>query len=294
MNAENSIIEEGTIEDIEETIEETTAESALVAAEEITSETIVETAEKSSEENNAIAEDSNLITDSQEIEGVLEAIIFAAPKAISLLRIKNLLRAFSYDISQLNEILNNMVDKQDARGFQLIKVGGGYQYRTHPKHSDVMQKMLEDRPAKLSPSALEVLSIVSYKQPITRTEIDSVRGVDSGHLMKGLLEKNLVRTVGHAESPGRPMLYGTAPYFLEVFGLNSLDDLPALDEMNRELVNNDETSGENDSMMLANDPGLMIDGSSLAANPDRGAFDEPNEEAFEQPDFGETERALEN
>jgi segregation and condensation protein B len=242
-------------------------------------------------ETNAEAVATNKITDRTQIEQVLEAIIFAAPKAISLVRLRNLLNSFDYETDNLVGILQDMIERSSQRGFQLVKVAGGYQFRTHPEHAAVLQKLLEDKPARLSGSALEVLAIIAYKQPLSRSEIDSVRGVDSGHLLKGLLEKNLVRTVGHSENAGRALLYGTTPYFLEVFSLGSLDDLPAIEEFQRELKPH---SGDgNDTLVLAPEPGLMPDSSDLAANPDRGTFDEISDEPVEAADFGLEERARE-
>lgn len=237
--------------------------------------------------------DVQLVTDRGQIKQALEAIIFAAPKAISTLRLKNLLAAHGYDTTDLKEILSEMISETEARGVQLVSVAGGFQYRTHPEHAPILQKLLEDKPARLSASALEVLAIVAYKQPVTRAEIDQVRGVDSGHLMAGLLEKNLVRTEGHAETPGRPLLYGTAPYFLEVFGLSSLDDLPQLDEVGRELqekvaeLTGSETFGESDL------GAFMPDSSGLSADPDRGAFDQETKIDEPAADFGLEERARE-
>ncbi len=232
------------------------------------------------------------ITDLSEIEEVLQAIIFAAPKAMSTLRLRNLLTHFNYDSSSMGDILQMMIEQSANKGFQLVKVAGGYQYRSHPKHADVLQKLLEDKPTRLSNSALEVLTIVAYKQPLTRSEVDVIRGTDSGHLMKGLLEKNLVRTSGHAETPGRPLLYETTPYFLEVFTMSSLDDLPQMEEFNRELQEDSNTEGsENGFDILAADPAFFDKASPLAANPDRGEFDRQNEEVVEAPDFGSAETA---
>lgn len=197
------------------------------------------------------------------------------------------------------EILDEMIRRKCSSWVQLIKVAGGYQYRSHPEHSEVLQKLLK-QPARLSSSALEVLAIVAYKQPVSRSDIDSIRGVDSGHLMKGLLEKNLVRTLGHAETPGRPLLYGTTSYFLEIFSLGSLDDLAQMDEIKRELSSGENADGNASSSLeaaLASDSFSelvgMPDSSGLAANPSRGAFDQPHEEETHHADFGVQERARE-
>lgn len=251
----------------------------LVAAEESTAET-VETP----------AKDPNKISDRTEIKQALEAAVFAAPKAISLVKLRNLLNHFNYDTSELSDILSEMIVESEAKGFQLIKVGGSYQYRTNARQADVLQKLLEDKPTRLSQSALEVLAIVAYKQPLTRTEVDTIRGTDSGHLMKGLLEKDLVRTAGHAETPGRPLLYETTPYFLEVFTMGSLDELPQMEEFNRELQDGSDdllAAEGSDMAVLSADPGFFDRDSPLAANPDRGDFDAPTEEAVEVADFGQ-------
>ncbi len=268
MNQEETVVE---------FTEDVVPESEAVSADEMQVEETAE-ASKDDEENDVV--DANLITDRSEILKALEATIFASPKPISLIRLKNLLNAFKFDSSQLSEALEELVKTYENRGIQLVKVAGGYQFRTHPGQSDILQKLLEDKPARLGRSALEVLAIVSYKQPVTRAEIDAVRGVDSGHLLKGLIDKNLIRSMGHAETPGRPVLYGTAPYFMEIFGLNSLDDLPAIDEFDRDMKETSETGDAADPLVLASEF------SPLAAEPDRGSFDAPAEDDVTHADFG--------
>lgn len=229
--------------------------------------------------------------DLQNIEQAIEALIFACPKPISTQRIRNYLESAQIPTEDLQEILNNLVESYKERGIQIVRVGKSYQFRTNATQAPIVQKLVEDKPARLSKSALEVLSIVSYKQPITRAEIDSIRGIDSGHLMKGLLEKNLVRTDGHAETAGRPLLFVTTPYFLEVFGLDSLDSLPNLEEFQREL--NSGAEGD-DTTILGADPDFFDRDSPLAANPDRGDFDNVAEEEVHSPDFGLLEHEDDN
>lgn len=219
---------------------------------------------------------ANLVTAVDEIESAIESIIFASPQAISVAKIKNLLKAGGYEGANTQDIIKSLQQSYENKGIQLVKISGGYQFRTHPKNASILSRMLEDKPTKLSKSALEVLAIIAYKQPITRAEIDTIRGIDSGHLMRGLMEKNLVRTSGHAETPGRPFLYGTTPYFLEVFSLGSLDDLPSLEDTGREL---------GDSDTLQTDADFYDRSSPLAAEPDRGSFDDPAEDENVLPDF---------
>jgi segregation and condensation protein B len=276
----------------------------------VTEEILIETEETleisvSESDSELEIENPNLITDLSEITRALEALVFASPKAISLKRIKGILGTFNYDTRPVVEILDQLIEDSKERGFQLVKVAGAYQYRSNPTQSDILQKLLEDKPVRLGASALEVLAIIAYKQPVSRSEIDAVRGVDSGHLTRGLLDKNLIRTVGHAETPGRPLLYGTTPYFLEVFTLNSLDDMPSLEDYDRELAakktadaeNNEDEENENiegvDTAALEEASLFFDHASPLAANPDRGNFDEPSEENEEKADFGLRERAAE-
>src|SRR5207237_149502 len=115
-------------------------------------------------------------------------------------------------------------------GIQLHPVAGGYQYRSNPENAAWVQRLLQQKPVKLSRAQLETLAIVAYRQPITRPEIDQIRGVDSGGTLKTLLDRSLVRILGKKEEPGRPMLYGSSREFLEFFNLRDLKDLPTLRE----------------------------------------------------------------
>lgn len=261
---------------------------------EVHEEVILEAAAENTEEvkNEAAPENqapTDLVTDINEIESALLALVFASPVALSSKKLKNILSNGGYDVSQFDLIIESLTQTYENCGIQFVKASGGYQMRTNPKHAEIVQKLVEERPQRLSKSALEVLAIVAYKQPLTRADIDHVRGTDSGHLLKSLLEKNLVRTEGHKESPGRPLLYGTTPYFLEIFSLSSLDDLPAIEEFERELVSPD-TEG---AALLDADPGFFDKPSGLDAEADRGDYDGRAEDVVEAPDFGEQERARE-
>jgi hypothetical protein len=110
-------------------------------------------------------------------------------------------------------------------------VAGGYQIRTRAEFSGYLQQLRRERPLRLSQASLETLAIIAYKQPVTRAEIEDVRGVDSGAVVKTLLDRRLVRITGHREVPGRPLLYGTSKRFLEIFGLESIRQLPSLREL---------------------------------------------------------------
>lgn len=118
----------------------------------------------------------------------------------------------------------------DAHGIELVTVARGYQLRTKYDVSLYLKDEKVKTPSRFSPSALETLAIVAYQQPITRQKIEEVRGVDSGGVLKTLLDKGIVRVVGRSDEPGRPLIYGTSTRFLEIFGLKSLGDLPRLED----------------------------------------------------------------
>jgi segregation and condensation protein B len=109
-------------------------------------------------------------------------------------------------------------------------VGGGYRLRTDPENAPWVRTLTQRRPVRLSRAALETVAIVAYRQPVTRADVDEIRGVESSVVLRSLLEKELLRIAGRKEEPGRPMLYATTRRFLEVFGLSSLSDLPSIQE----------------------------------------------------------------
>jgi segregation and condensation protein B len=170
-----------------------------------------------------------------EKRNIAEALILASPDPLSAARLAKLIpRCTPAKARTLVEELNADYVAQE-RAFEICEVAGGYQVRTHPKFASYLQNLQKTRALRLSNAALETLSIVAYKQPITRAEVEHVRGVDAGPVMRSLLERKLVKLDGHREVPGRPMLYATTKRFLEVFSLADLGDLPTLREL-EELV----------------------------------------------------------
>jgi len=160
---------------------------------------------------------------------VIEAFIFAAETPLSLDRLTILTEQPRGQVKQTVESLLN--DYQPAgRGFYLAEVAGGYQFRTVEEMGPWLKQLAKDRATRLSRAALETLAIIAYRQPATRAEIEFLRGVDSGGVMKTLLDKNLLRILGKKDVPGRPLMYGTSRHFLELFGLRDLKDLPTLKE----------------------------------------------------------------
>jgi segregation and condensation protein B len=165
---------------------------------------------------------------SPHLTGILESLLFVADKPIALQQLGDLVG--ENDLSLVREAVASLEAHYYERGIQLHQVAGGYQFRTNPKNANWVTQLLQQKPVRLSRALLETLAIVSYRQPITRPEIDEIRGVDSGGTLKTLMDRSLVRILGKKEEPGRPMLYGTTKDFLEFFNLKDLKDLPTLRE----------------------------------------------------------------
>ncbi|MEN8182833.1 MAG: SMC-Scp complex subunit ScpB [Myxococcota bacterium] len=166
---------------------------------------------------------------------IVEALVVGAPDPLPAARIAAIVPGLdASDVRRCVDELNAVYEEQ-ARAFEIWEVAGGFQLRTRPVYAGYLQQLAKDRPLRLSRAALETLAVIAYKQPATRAEVEHVRGVDVGAVLRGLVERHLVRVAGHREVPGRPILYGTTRRFLEIFGLASLKDLPTLREL-QELV----------------------------------------------------------
>lgn len=169
--------------------------------------------------------------------GAIETIIFMSDKPVSIQKIKALIDE-DMPLKVIHEALQRLQAEYEEKhhGLRLLEVAEGYQYRTKATYSKYVQDIFKINSLVLSPTALEVLAILAYKQPVSKVEVDKIRGVDSGHIVRALMDKRLVRVVGRSDELGRPVLYGTTPEFLEVFNLADLSALPPeheLDEMSR-------------------------------------------------------------
>ncbi len=162
----------------------------------------------------------------------IEALLFAADGPLSVDQIRDALEEAveRRAVRTACQALRLEYDRLE-RSFELVEVAGGFQFRTRPEYGPLVARLKRTSPLKMSRAALETLSIVAYKQPVLRAEVERIRGVDSGGVLKVLLERGLIRIVGRENLPGRPLTYGTTRRFLEVFELKSLDDLPSLEEL---------------------------------------------------------------
>jgi len=165
------------------------------------------------------------------VESVVEAVLFASDEPLTEARLANIIETSS---KQVRQHIKNLNEKYRANNnaFRIEKIAGGCQMLTLSPYNHWLKKLLRARSDnKLSPAALETLAIIAYKQPVIRADIEAIRGVAVGEVIRSLCYKGLVKIVGRAEVLGRPMLYGTTKKFLEVFGLNTLKDLPKVQEL---------------------------------------------------------------
>ncbi len=165
----------------------------------------------------------------KDLEAPLLAVLFAAGRPVSL---EELCKGLGLPEDTLLRALHALEERlaSGALGVALERVAGGWRLVVHPAHLDQVRAVLKPRVPQLSKAALEVLAIVAYHQPITRAEIEAMRGKSAEGVLEGLVERDLVRVVGEKPAVGRPKLYGTTERFLEVFGLESLEDLPPIEE----------------------------------------------------------------
>ncbi len=163
----------------------------------------------------------------ESLKNILESLIFVSEEPVTP---KKLARAARSTLAEVQPLLDELVADYQHRGVHLYYVAGGYQFRSARETADFVKTLVAPKPVRLTRAQLETLAIVAYRQPITRPEIDDVRGVDSGSSLKVLTDRGLVKILGRKDEPGRPLVYGTTPEFLEFFGLGSLKDLPTLRE----------------------------------------------------------------
>lgn len=180
---------------------------------------------------NGNGDDRTAVLEERELKALLEALLFVSHEPVSIDRLMAALGHTSpAEVRPAMQHLGEDLDRE-GRGLQLVEVAGGFQLVTRPDYAPWIKRLDRARSVpKLSRSALESLAIIAYKQPIVRTDIEQIRGVETSSVLRTLLERKLVRMVGRKDSPGRPILYGTTKTFLQHFGLRDLSELPPLRE----------------------------------------------------------------
>jgi len=167
----------------------------------------------------------------ENLDHILESLLFVAEEPLTVEKLRNILE--TVDTKEIRSALLSLAEQYDARGggFKLTEVAGGWQLRSRPEYNQWIKRMLQPPPQRLSRAALETLAIVAYNQPIIRADIEHIRGVDCGGVLRQLLERKLIRGLGRKEIPGRPLIYATTKLFLELFELKDLKDLPSPKEI---------------------------------------------------------------
>lgn len=218
------------------------------------------------------------------LKEILEALFFASDEPLTLRQVNEILgdldendrprRISEESILKAIEELNKELEETN-RAFRIVKVAGGYQFATLPRFAHWLGRMVRERSKrKLSQAALESLAVIAYKQPVTKPEIEAIRGVNADYVLHSLLERNLVTIVGRAATPGRPLLYGTTREFLKHFGLNDLSELPKPREIDDLLA---EAEFEVEKRLLAEREAKQADDldepvRSVTAGPDQGSI----------------------
>jgi segregation and condensation protein B len=167
----------------------------------------------------------------EDIKNIIESLLLVTEEPLTIDRVKSIL--IEPGRKEVQNALTELAAEYEARkgGFLLREVAGGYQIRTRPEYREWIKRLIQPKPLRLSKAALETLAIIAYKQPIIRNDIEHIRGVNCGGILRMLLERKLIRILGRKEIPGRPIIYATTKQFLELFDLKDLKDLPTPKEI---------------------------------------------------------------
>ena len=212
----------------------------------------------------------------QQMKQIVEALLFVADSPLSLAQLAKVLE--TEDRAQLKEALSELQNdyNETQRAFELVEVAGGYRLRTRTELAFWLRKLRRQQVTRLSAAALETLAVIAYKQPVLKVEVERLRGVDVGGVLRLLMEKDLAKVVGRKDLPGRPLIYGTTKRFLETFDLKDLNDLPSLKEMEAILGENGQAEDQ-------------AEGSAQGELELIGSYEEPwREELDQENEFCET------
>jgi segregation and condensation protein B len=232
-----------------------------------------------------------------DLKNIIESLLFVAEDPLSIDRLANVLDMD--DKKAIREALHTLMAEYEGRqgAFALHEVAGGYQFRSRPEYVPWIKRLIQPKPSRLSKASLETLAIIAYKQPVIRSDIEHLRGVDSGGVLRMLLERKLIRVLGRKEIPGRPLIYATTKQFLEVFDLKNLRDLPTpkeIEALGKSLA--EKTADEEDEGTVEEEAGELLkadtdeaQGQEAAEAPEAGA-DEVQEEEAAEPSEADTEQ----
>lgn len=198
---------------------------------------------------------------STELQSAVEALLFCTHKPMTLGKLREVINPSIPEDDYRTAVSNIMSSYfDDSKGIELVEVANGYQFRTKTDNKDILRRFYQIAPMKLTNAMLEVIAITAYNQPVTKEMIEKIRGVDSSHLVRALLDKKMIRIVGKSEDLGKPMLYGTTKEFLELFGLRDLNALPSLRDIEDMLPAN-EVGQVSEELLLAKEMEGIVDAS---------------------------------
>ncbi len=214
----------------------------------------------------------------ENLKYIIESLLFVAEEPLTINNMKKVLS--DVENKDIREALAELSKEYETRkgGFYLNEVAGGYQLRTRPDYREWITKLIQPSPLRLSKPALETLAIIAYRQPIIRAEIEHIRGVDSGGIVRMLMERKLIKVLGRKDVPGRPLIYTTTKHFLEVFNLKDLKDLPTpkeIEELGQEMANGAPESWD--------EIPEGEDADTITAEGEAVTEEQPQEETGEQP-----------
>ena len=194
----------------------------------------------------------------EDLKHIIESLLFVSEEPLAIDHIKRILGFEGKN--EIRTALQELSDEYEARkgGFLLREVAGGYQIRSRPEYNKWIKRLLSPHPVRLSKAALETLAVIAYKQPIMRSDIEHIRGVDCGGIIRMLLKRKLIRVLGRKEIPGRPLIYATTKQFLEVFDLKDLKDLPSPKEI--EALGKASAESEEETILNGPENPVEIDG----------------------------------
>ncbi len=245
--------------------------------------------------DSAEIEELEFVEDEQ-LESIVESVLFATDKPVTLNALKIIFKGTNVKTDKIRRTIEKLsvAYASGNRGVYIEEVQGGYQLRTKLDNMNFLRRTLKVKPFKLSGPALEVLAIVAYKQPLIKHEIDEIRGVESGHLLRALMEKGIVAFAGKSDLPGKPMQYITTKKFLEIFGLRNLKELPTLsqiDELLPEGINEDDESKNSKLSSISDTMSQQIgDGAYSDGEEDLMKITEQLDEITTSSDFFEQEK----
>ncbi len=217
----------------------------------------------------------------ENLGNIIESLLFVSEEPLTVEKLKHIFE--TVEAKEIRSALHALSEQYEARGggFKLVEVAGGWQLRSRAEYNQWIKRMLQPSPHRLTKAALETLAIVAYNQPIIRADIEHIRGVDAGGVLRQLLERKLIRVLGRKEIPGRPLIYATTKLFLELFELKDLKDLPSPKEIEEMTA---ATEKEADT------PLTSIDSEPVADT--EGAGDTASETLYDDAYFAKAQGAL--